>query len=200
VRRPTGGRAILHDDELTYSVITPDSHPLAHGGVVESYRRISAGLVSGLSKLGLEVSAEAATKRDGQTRSAACFDITSHYELTVDGRKLVGSAQMRRGGALLQHGSVLLSVSAEPFFALLRLGGEADRIKEAEGFARRVIGLKEALGRDVDREEVGASLKSGFEDALGISLHQEPLTEEEKTVAERIMADKYSSDDWNLRR
>src|SRR5690606_2640196 len=90
VRRPTGGRAILHIDELTYSVAVPEDHPLASGGIVDSYRRISAALLAGLQRLGAQVDAR---PREGSLRGAGpvCFEIASHYEITVNGRKLVGS-------------------------------------------------------------------------------------------------------------
>src|SRR5262245_26510639 len=121
VRRPSGGRALLHDDELTYAVIARADHPLVAGGsVVDSYRLISAALLAGLRRLGVE--AELTPARRGDDRrpttddrrmtsgaagrwsvvssqwSAACFDAPSSYELTVGGRKLVGSAQTRRDG------------------------------------------------------------------------------------------------------
>jgi len=114
VRRPTGGRAILHTDELTCSIVASQGEPRVAGGVVESYRRLSAGLVRGLRFLGVDVAqAEAGhgtVAPIGQDAdvSAACFDAPSAYEVTAGGKKLVGSAQVRRRGAVLQHGSLLL--------------------------------------------------------------------------------------------
>src|SRR5687768_4142622 len=127
VRRLTGGRAVLHQHELTYSVIAPENAPLVSGGVIESYRKISEPLVAGLRALGADVTlsepnralfrAMAQERRysdlgvlEESRHGALCFDTASAYELTAGGRKLVGSAQARRGGALLQHGSILLDV------------------------------------------------------------------------------------------
>ena len=97
VRRPTGGKAILHGDELTYSLSLPLDHSLAGGDVVESYRRISVGLLRGLECLDVEAAAE--HQGAGLRRLDAgpvCFEIPSHYEISVGGRKLIGSAQLRR--------------------------------------------------------------------------------------------------------
>ena len=100
VRRPTGGRAILHADELTYSLALPLDDPLAAGGVIDSYRRISAALLAALQRLGAQPSAERAPAESSQPLSPVCFETPSHYEITVAGRKLIGSAQMRRRGGL----------------------------------------------------------------------------------------------------
>src|SRR5690606_23158977 len=95
VRRPTGGRAILHTDELTYSLSLPETHPIAAGGIVESYRRISTALMRALAVLGAPVSAD---RRDQKPASPGpvCFEVPSHYEITFGERKLIGSAQTRR--------------------------------------------------------------------------------------------------------
>ncbi len=123
VRRPTGGRAILHADELTYSVALPADHPLARIGVVESYRRISAALLAALEALGAQPHADRAAESDKSATSPVCFETPSHYEITVDGRKLVGSAQVRRREGLLQHGTLPLS-------------GDIARICDASGLCR----------------------------------------------------------------
>jgi lipoate-protein ligase A len=108
LRRPTRGQAILHTDELTYSIFAPQGEPRVAGGVVESYRRLSAGLVRGLRLLGVDVAQAEARHGQEAEVSAACFDAPSAYEVTGGGKKLVGSAQMRRKGAVLQHGSLPL--------------------------------------------------------------------------------------------
>ena len=120
VRRPTGGQAILHNDELTYAVMLPRMHALAAGGVLASYQRLSAGFERGFATLGLEA-------RPGEWRPAGsdaegllCFASPSTHELSADGVKLMGSAQTRLGGALLQHGSIPFAHDPR-IFDLLRL-------------------------------------------------------------------------------
>jgi lipoate-protein ligase A len=121
VRRPTGGRAILHTDELTYSVVAPQDEPRVMGGIVESYRRLSQGLLAGLRALGADVFQAQEEKALDSHSSAVCFDTPSNYEITVNGKKVVGSAQVRRRGIVLQHGSVPLTGDLGRIFSCLRL-------------------------------------------------------------------------------
>src|SRR4051794_13846617 len=109
VRRPTGGRAILHTDELTYSLALPIDHPLAQADLVESYRQISAALQIALDQLGAQAQANRAETDTTQALNPICFETPSHYEITVAGRKLVGSAQVRRKQGILQHGTLPLT-------------------------------------------------------------------------------------------
>src|SRR3982074_1947256 len=122
VRRPTGGRAILHDRELTYSVTLPASALGHDGGVLPSYYRLSLALQDGLRRLGVPaaLAPESAASTPG-IHGPACFDRPSAHEILLAGRKLVGSAQMRRGGALLQHGSILIEPRIETLARCLRL-------------------------------------------------------------------------------
>jgi len=197
VRRPTGGRAILHHHELTYSVVLPARHPLGAGSVKESYQRISAGIFRGLALLGLQAS----LGRDRQTPnpSAACFDASLFHELTVDGRKVVGSAQVRRNGAVLQHGSVLLDVDCALLFSLLRLPDER-RPALVDSFRKRVVTLGEALGRRVFFEEVAQAIRRGFQEVLDVTFIVDSPTASESTGAECLLGEKYSTDRWNFRK
>lgn len=105
VRRPTGGRAILHHREVTYSVTAPAADA---GDLRESYGRINKLLVSALDSLGVAATPAAPARRAISPGASPCFDEPSSGELTVGGRKLAGSAQWRVDGALLQHGSILV--------------------------------------------------------------------------------------------
>ena len=108
VRRPTGGRAILHTDELTYSVIAPEREPRVAGTIVESYKRLSEGLLNGLMLIGVPTrQVERPDERD-RDQGPVCFEVPSNYEIVFDGKKLVGSAQMRKAGVVLQHGTIPL--------------------------------------------------------------------------------------------
>ena len=112
VRRPTGGRAILHWNELTYSVVCPADNPIMGGNINEAYRKISEGLLSGIRMLGVDATFESRRQTQpsprGKELTAPCFTSTAQYEVTFEGRKLIGSAQQRIGKMLLQHGSLLL--------------------------------------------------------------------------------------------
>lgn len=164
VRRPSGGRAVLHDGEVTYSVVCRIDDPDFGGDVMTSCARIHAAVSEGLRLLGLVTMPNvvpAATRR--QQRLAAvqadCFARPAAHELLdASGRKLVGSAQARRGRALLQHGSILLS----PSRAARYLRPEADGIAAGAPASEPSPGVRSLLGADVSRREVAAALAAGF--------------------------------------
>ena len=161
VRRPSGGRAVLHDQEVTYSVVCRSTDPVFGGRVLEACSRIHEAVASGLALLGVSTTPRAMPanlRRDAREGAAVadCFARPAAHELLDDrGRKLVGSAQARRAGALLQHGSVLL----EPPRAAAYLHGDA-------GSTAGGVGVRELLGRQVSREELVAALAAGFRGAL----------------------------------
>ena len=200
VRRPTGGRAVLHDRELTYSVVVSETHPLMPRTVVESYRAISNGLVEGFRRLGL---AARMVPRSGRTpspvfSSAACFEAPSWYELVVEGRKIAGSAQLRQKGVILQHGSILQELDVELLLTVLRFPSEEDRETMRRTLAEKAVPIH-ALRPPVPWEEMVAAFAAGFEAGLGIRLVEGELTAEEKRLAEEL-ARRYADDAWNFRR
>ncbi|MCG0239728.1 MAG: lipoate--protein ligase family protein [Firmicutes bacterium] len=200
VRRPTGGRAIFHHRELTYSVVIREE--LLPGGVIETYRFLAAGLLAGLRRLGAPAEMAGGEKDPralGGEASPACFDTPSAYELVVGGRKIVGSAQTRRAGTILQHGSILLDLDVDLTFTLLKVPPERREAAKAH-LRSRATSLREALGREVSWAEARDAFIAGFAEALGITLTPGELTPAEVAEAERLEAEKYGHDRWNLRR
>ncbi|MCL4876187.1 MAG: lipoate--protein ligase family protein [Anaerolineae bacterium] len=198
VRRPTGGRAILHTDELTYSISLPQDNPLVEGDIVTSYRRLTEGLRRGLEVLGLE--AESRRQSKGRPGSAVCFETPSHYELTFDGRKLIGSAQVRRQKAVLQHGSLPLSGDITRICETLAYPNEWERDDAREKVRQRAITLEHALGKVIDWETAAYALVEGFEEALGMIFEESFLTPEESLRLEQLRAEVYSHDAWTYKR
>lgn len=198
VRRPTGGRAVLHEYELTYSVIAPETNPNVAGTVVQSYLKISQALLKGLRTLGVEAEmvASGGTK---QERSAVCFEAPSWYELVVEGRKLVGSAQLRKEGVLLQHGSILLHFDVERLFRLLKFSTEEVRHSLLAGFNSKACALDEVWTRPIGREELETEICSGFRDVMGINLQKSQLTDQEKSLMDEVLS-KYRSEAWTKKR
>jgi lipoate-protein ligase A len=190
VRRPTGGRAILHVDELTYSVVAPEREPRVAGGVVQSYRRLSRGLVRGLELLGVEdiVADERVENRD--TEGPVCFEVPSDYEITVGGKKLVGSAQMRASGAVLQHGAVPLYGDIARICPLLSSHPDPARVRA------RATTVERALSRRVSWDEAAAALAQGFTEALNLQLEPGRLTGGERSEAQELRAEKYATSAW----
>lgn len=201
VRRPTGGRAILHDDEVTYSVCVPEEL-LDHGdSVIKSYRELSRGIEAGLQLLGAQARLG---EQHGNDKAVAaelptiCFAQTARVDMTVDGRKIVGSAQVRRGGVILQHGSIPLTLNLDDHLAVMPPtgGGERNRTELDEV----AMAVADALGRAVSFEEVSEALIVGFSQALDIELRQASLTAEEQQMTARLRAEKYATDEWNYTR
>lgn len=197
VRRPSGGQAVLHAGELTYAVALLESDPRSEGGVLGGYRRLSQGLLAGLRKLGIDaVQAVDARKPDGPP-SPICFDRPSEYEITFRGRKLIGSAQWRRRGGVLQHGSLPLAGDLTRIVDLVVLGGR-DSERERQRLAARVVSLREARGRAVSFEEAARALARGLADTLNLDLVPGQLGDEERAAAARLRA-RYAGDEWKAR-
>lgn len=201
VRRPSGGRAVLHWNELTYSVLCRADDPLLGGSIQESYRKISACLVAGLRLLGVAAEFEprrspAASPR-GEGLTSPCFSSTTQYEVTLDGRKIIGSAQRRLGDVLLQHGSLLLGPEHKRLVDLMPDRGQPLKERFRRELDRHTISLAEA-GRPAEFNAVACALREGFEMTLGIALTESCLTAEEKVDAEHLVETKYGTDAWNL--
>ena len=195
VRRPTGGRAILHTDELTYAVIGNKSDPILKGSLMGSYSRISQALQEALTILGLSVQVHQGKAQIPQDQ-AVCFDIPSDYEITVAGKKIIGSAQARKKEGILQHGS-------------LPLGGDLTRITEClmyetpslrEGAALKLLEkaatVESILGRQISWKEAANAFRIGFERALDLKLKVQELSTSEKIETEKLFQEKYGDPAW----
>ncbi len=185
VRRPTGGGAVLHDREVTYSVVLPPA--VAGRRPRETYLRICLAVLRGLEGLGVRAGfAPAGSYR--KTAGPSCFARASDYEILVDSRKLIGSAQVWRSGTLLQHGAVLLEADRE---AWARLMGQSDA---ADG----LVGLLELVpGLTFDR--VAAELAAGFAGEFGVKLVLGSWDQPELERAERLAHEKYGCPAWTGR-
>lgn len=193
VRRLTGGRAVFHDNELTYSVVTSDKAGFPRS-LVESYLLLNRGLIAAYGRLGVEACLESHPQ---EPTSAVCFSSTGLADLTCRGRKLCGSAQFRKDGALLQHGSLPITFDAQTFFSLLRFPSEAARHGAQAAYGLKATCLHEISGNGTGYRQLRAALLAGFEDVLSIVLRKEPLTLEERDLARQLAVEKYGSYDWN---
>jgi lipoate-protein ligase A len=205
VRRPTGGRGVLHDHELTYSVIVSEDYPDMPKTVTEAYRVISEGILEGFKLLGLDAYfavPKTEEERDSlkNPRSAVCFDAPSWYELVVEGRKVAGSAQTRQKGVILQHGSILLDIDEDLLFNLFKYPN--DRVKERmqRNFKNKAVAINALRETPVTIEEAKDAFREGFEKGLNVELVPYELTAEERQAVERIAVEKYESNEWNFRR
>jgi lipoate-protein ligase A len=196
VRRPTGGRAILHDRELTYSLIAPTDNPIISKNILNTYKTFHRGILIGLKKLGLK--AQMVSGRDKKVlKSSACFFSPSIYELTVNGKKIVGSAQRRWQKVMLQQGSILLDLDIEALYTVL---SHPNREVLAEKASEKMTSINRELGKAVKIDKVKEAVIDGFEEALGIKLQPERLTNHETAIAFRLSCEKYSNPEWNYKR
>ncbi|WP_282936652.1 biotin/lipoate A/B protein ligase family protein [Paenibacillus sp. RC67] len=209
VRRPTGGRAVLHDKELTYSIIVSESYPGIPSGVTEAYRVLSEGLLLGFQKLGLDaqmvhLATEEEKSKYASMGSAACFDSPSWYELVVEGRKIAGSAQTRQKQVVLQHGSILLDMDTDQLFRVLQFKNERIQERLKQQFTQKAVAINDIcrqLGRPpVVLSDVERAFREGMAEGLHVELEEGSLTEYEQSLVEQLIADKYANDIWNLRR
>ena len=197
VRRPTGGRAILHTDELTYSLTLLQVDPRATGGVVEGYRRLSEGLLAGLHLLEVEA-VQAVGRKSATDAGPVCFEAPSNYEITVAGRKLIGSAQWRAKGSVLQHGSLPLQGDLARIVDCLALS-DAQREVQRPHIRGRAITLEEAKGQIVPFAQVAEVLAEGFAQALNLTLLPGELSAHERALAAELRRSRYAAPDWTAR-
>jgi len=189
VRRPTGGTAVLHEFERTYAVVARLRAAPFSGRVLDTYRRVAEALCVALRSLGLgAVAHEPDRKRARPRREVACFAAPSAYEIAVGSRKLVGSAQLRRRGAFLQHGSILLRSDPGRLGRALGIGQPPGSHTD----------LRRALGAEVDLATLDRALVGAFERAFSAALTPGRLGARERERATRLRSWKYLSAEWTL--
>lgn len=200
VRRLTGGRAILHTDELTYSVTGSASEPILSGSILESYNRIARALLFAVRELGLPVEMkEHITEPATLNLNPVCFEVPSTYEITVDGKKLIGSAQARRKEGVLQHGSLPLTGDLTRICQALVFKDESARENAAQRLLARATTVESVTGVKTDWEKAAQTFVKGFESQLGIHFQRGELSRSESERAEELVKEKYANPIWTER-
>ncbi|MCO7127285.1 lipoate--protein ligase family protein [Sporolactobacillus shoreicorticis] len=200
VRRLTGGRAVLHHDELTYSVVIPEDDPDMPHSIVGAYRVLSKGLLEGFRAMGLSADLAIPSAKPGSAHSPVCFEEASWYELVVEGRKAAGSAQTRQKGMILQHGSIPISVDEDELFDCFYYANTKLKERAKRAFSGKAVALEDLLGRKVDLAEVKKAFYHGFEKGLDIQLQPLILTEKDVRNVLALAEQKYETDQWNKSR
>jgi len=199
VRRPTGGKAILHGDELTYSVVLPKDHELAQGDVIESYRRISEALLAALRCLGLSPQSEKQTAGN-KGLGPVCFEVPSHYEITADGKKLIGSAQVRRRQGILQHGSLPLFGDIARICDALKYPDEATRAAAKNAVRLRAVTLEDVARKMISWAEAAEAIVHGFAETFNIEFVRDEFNDNELEQVEAFHRTRYAHPDWMNKR
>jgi len=191
VRRQTGGRAILHDAELTYSVSAPSDSPLFRGTLLNNYTVISNALLLALEYQGLKADVSMSRRRNINQKNPACFRSVSFGEITMEGKKVIGSAQKRYKDGFLQQGSILLSVDASELSHVLRLNDEE---------TLHDIGALSDHVPEISSGDLRRTLKKAFEKTLNVKLIADGPTPNEQNRAKELSRNKYSTPEWNFSR
>lgn len=205
VRRPTGGRGVLHEHELTYSVIVTESYPSMPATVTEAYRVISEGLLLGFQNLGLDAyfsvpNTDEQKENLKKPKSAVCFDTPSWYELVVEGKKVAGSAQTRQKGVILQHGAILLDLDEDKLIQTFKFASDKVRDKVRKGLSQKAVSINKIISKPITIEECKTAFKKGFEDALEIELVEYTLTQEQQEYVKELETTRYANDEWNYKK
>ena len=183
IRRPTGGRAVLHQHEITYCAVIPEAAlERQHRSVLGAYQWLSQGFITGLQQLG--VAAELAPAHRGKRLADNCFSAPAQCDFVVDGRKLIGAAQCRRHGVILQHGAILVHIDAQSWQTALG------------GAMNGAISLHE-LGVEVKAPAIKFALVAGLEECHNIHFDASTLSDRETAVATKLHRVKYSQSGWN---
>mgnify|MGYP001068301410 CR=1 FL=1 len=205
VRRPTGGRAILHVDELTYAVIAPNDDPRLAGSLLESYRRLSKAILNALHHLGIpaeasshpqEIALDSPSNPDQPSQGPVCFEVPSNYEITVANKKLVGSAQARRKRGVLQHGSFPLYGELTRITQVLQFPSESKRQRAAHRLLERATTAENVLGQPLDWQRAAQAFVAGFEETLHLQFQPGELTRAESQRAQELEQAKYRHPEW----
>ncbi|GAA0604144.1 octanoyltransferase LipM [Virgibacillus siamensis] len=171
VRRLTGGSAVLHDDELTYSIVISEKNPEIPSSIQKAYYLLSKGIIRGFKNLGID--ANYAEDLSGD-RSAICFERPAFYEMVADGKKLSGNAQTRKRGVLLQHGAIPLSIDEAMLFDLFVFPNEKVKARKRQAFAQKATAINQLTAQRHTYETVKQAFYEGFRDGLDLQL--EPIT------------------------
>ncbi|KAB8139437.1 lipoate--protein ligase family protein [Gracilibacillus oryzae] len=200
VRRLTGGRAVLHDKELTYSVVVSEDHPDMPHSVKDAYRVISQGLLEGFHLLGVDASFAIPEGKLETTQSAVCFEEPSWYELVIDGKKAAGSAQTRQKGVILQHGSIPITIDDDKLYDFFLYSNEKVKERAKKAFKDKAVAIQDVLSKKVTMEDTKKAFHQGFAKGLNIDFVAYDFSESQLKEIDELMKTKYMDDSWNLSR
>ncbi|WLV25076.1 lipoate--protein ligase family protein [Aciduricibacillus chroicocephali] len=200
VRRLTGGSAVLHDDELTYSIIVSEDHPNIPQSVQKAYYILSKGVLEGYHNLGINADYAIPEREAMLDKTAVCFEKTAVYEMIVDGKKISGNAQTRKKGVLLQHGSIPITMDEDMLFDLFKFKTERARERQRNNFSNKAVSIEQITQKPHTYDMLKAAFLDGFKKGLNIEVEPFTLSAEQWAEVHELADTKYRSDEWNLRR
>ncbi len=191
IRRPTGGRAILHNHELTYSFSVKTAQEPFSKGLLDSYRKISKALSLSLSRVGFSPESKL-IRETRHSKSPLCFQSISYSEISIDRRKVIGSAQKRWPDGLLQQGSIPYTIEESEMQKIFKL-------ESPQGIREAMVGLKDVFP-DLNPDTLKEAIKSSFEETFNVRLIPSPLSRKEVLLAQELEAQRYLTPEWNFQR
>ena len=198
VRRPTGGKAVFHDGDLTYSFVAHELNPLFSSGIMENYGTISRCIAVGLKRAGIGVAlVEEGRGSRSRPLDSFCFSVPLRNELLVGGKKICGSAQLRSRSTFLQHGSILLDFDPEMTARVMRKNdvnhkGEISKLKSS------VTCVNEHCENEIETDILCRYIRESFEETMNVRVVECSLTPREEMLKERFLRDKYLKPEWNM--
>jgi len=188
VRRPTGGRAVFHAEELTYSVILPHTSPMFHKDILTVYNIISEGLVEGLKMIGVNTELVKKTAPDALAinNTIPCFSSSAKYEIAYQGKKLVGSAQRRNQNSILQHGSILVGDEHLKLGAYISKNRDMDIDQFTKYLDQKTISISQIVPSKINYNQIIWGIKNGFQKKLNIQFFEGQLTPQEIHEAQKL--------------
>ena len=193
VRRLTGGKAVFHDKEITYSFILPENNNLLPREINEAYKTIAKALVIALKKININAEIKKVPER---IETPICFNSSNWYELVINNRKISGSAQRRFNGKVLQHGPILIDFDYNKNNSIFNSDNDFGNI---ENLKQRITSLKRELNKEISYRELAKAIKLGFKENFDFDIVDTSLTQEEIKLAEKLRKEKYSTEEWNYR-
>ncbi|MGL5757052.1 MAG: lipoate--protein ligase family protein [Paraclostridium sp.] len=196
VRRATGGRAVLHQSELTYSIVVGEDNELMDKSINESYRFISQGISKGLELEGIKIDKLSQGERISREKlSAACFNAHASYEITMNNKKIVGSAQHRKDGVILQHGSIVLKFNVNDLYEVIKTKSVELKERAKKFTISKASGIENEIGKSIDILSLEKSIIKGIEESFNVEFEEGHLSDYELDLANKLYY-KYSSNEY----
>ena len=197
VRRLTGGKAVFHNDEITYSVTAGIGENFFPADILGTYKVISDCLIKGLLYLGIDanLAKDFLGTKDNDLKSC-CFSVPSRNELLVAGRKICGSAQMRTRGGFLQHGSLLLTFDPAKALTVILPSSNSEHLAKLRN---SVAAISEVAANPLETSDICHALKKGFAEVLGVEIAEDSLTPSEMKLKNELIK-KYKDLNWKTER
>ncbi|MBI5417098.1 lipoate--protein ligase family protein [Candidatus Poribacteria bacterium] len=199
VRRITGGRAVFHDCEITYSIVAKEDNPYVSGNIKKAFFSIAKCLLDGLKFYGIEgeLVSRMVSSNKKNNRNPVCFSSVSWYEIVINGKKIVGTAQTKKKGIILHQGSILINFETDNFIKYFKLPDKS-RMELINFFKQNITGIEKVSGEQINIERLRECILYGFKKNWEDDFIKDNLTENELKLELDLYNNKYTNANWNI--